>query len=146
VTNATNFLVRTRGTWLASRAREVEVDYQVNDQPLVRRPWAASAGHMARDPAIYKRTIATSSDFRLQSLPDGARLKNQRLIDGPGSQHERRRVCQNFSFSTGRIGMPIPGKIGTTACKWAQAATQSDVRKKRYDPAIVEKPTSDGTV
>src|SRR5712675_908291 len=60
----TEVLVRTEGTWLASRAREVEVEYQVHDDPLVSRPWAASADCKT---AIYKDDAVGL----LQSLPDG---------------------------------------------------------------------------
>src|SRR5712664_2701542 len=47
----TELLVRTGGTWRVSSAREVRVDYQINDQPPVRLVWAASADGKT---AIYK--------------------------------------------------------------------------------------------
>jgi hypothetical protein len=39
----TELLLRMAGTWPASRASEVQVDYQINDQPFVRLQWTASA-------------------------------------------------------------------------------------------------------
>jgi hypothetical protein len=39
----TELLLRMAGTWPASRASEVQVDYQINDQPFVRLRWTVSA-------------------------------------------------------------------------------------------------------
>src|SRR6266850_1822367 len=39
----TEVLLRTEGTWRASRSSKVQIDYQVNDQPLVRLHWTVSA-------------------------------------------------------------------------------------------------------
>src|SRR3981189_487924 len=72
----TEFLVRTEGIWRASRAREVQVDYQINDQPSVRLAWTASADGKT---ASYKDNAIGF----LQSLPEGGRLKIGG-IDGPG--------------------------------------------------------------
>ena len=109
----TELLVRTEGTWLASRAREVEVDYQVNDQPLVRRPWAASADGKT---AIYKDDAVGL----LQSLPDGARLKIN-VLDEPGPSHEA-------TFQLAGLDA-VREKIGT-ACKWAPAANKVTSEKR----------------
>jgi hypothetical protein len=38
----TEVLLRTEGTWRASRSSRVQIDYQINDQPLVRQQWIAS--------------------------------------------------------------------------------------------------------
>ncbi len=40
----TELLLRTEGAWRAARGSEIQVDdYQINDQPFVRLPWAVSA-------------------------------------------------------------------------------------------------------
>jgi hypothetical protein len=39
----TELLLRTEGVWRASRAGEVKVDYQIDDQPIVRLQWTVSA-------------------------------------------------------------------------------------------------------
>src|SRR6266699_3330991 len=103
----TEFLVRTEGTWRASRAREVQVDYQINDQPSVRLAWTASAdGKTAsyRDDAI---------GF-LQSLPEGGRLKIS-VLDGPGPSQEA-----TFQLA----GLDAVRKKIAVACKWAPPASK----------------------
>src|SRR5713101_3125668 len=64
----TEVLLRTQGTWRASRSNTVQVDYQINDQPLVRLQWITSADG---------KTASYTNDAVgfLQSLPEGARLK-----------------------------------------------------------------------
>lgn len=76
----TELLIRTDGTWRASPAGEIEVDYQINDQSVVRLRWIASAD---RKTASYK---SDAVGF-LQSLPEGAQLKIN-VLDGPGPRHE----------------------------------------------------------
>ncbi len=64
----TEFLLRTEGTWGVTRASEVQVDYQINDQPFVRLQWSVSADGKT---ASYKDDAVEL----LRSLPEGARLK-----------------------------------------------------------------------
>jgi hypothetical protein len=72
----TDLMLRTEGTWRASRNNEVQVEYQINDQSSVGLQWTASAD---RKTASYKEDPAAL----LRSLPEGARLKIN-LLDGPG--------------------------------------------------------------
>jgi hypothetical protein len=98
----TELQLRTDGTW---RARgEVEVDYQVDDQPPVRQMWTASADGKA---ASYRLDPVDL----LRSLPEGARLKIN-LRDGPGSGHEA-----TFQLA----GLGAIGKKISTVCKWPPA-------------------------
>src|SRR5882762_8751430 len=109
----TEFLVRTEGTWRVSRAREVQVDYQINDQPSVRLAWTASAdGKTAsyRDDAI---------GF-LQSLPEGGRLKIS-VLDGPGPSQEA-----TFQLA----GLDAVRKKIAVACKWAPPANKITSEKR----------------
>ena len=73
-------LVRTQGIWRAARANELQVDYQIDDQPFVRMQWIASADRKA---AKYKDDAVAL----LQSLPDGAWLKIS-VFDWQGPSHE----------------------------------------------------------
>jgi hypothetical protein len=72
----TELVLRTEGTWRISRASEVQVDYQINDQSVVSLQWAGSADGKA---ATYKDDAVNL----LRSLPEGARLKIS-VFDGPG--------------------------------------------------------------
>jgi hypothetical protein len=76
----TELLVRTEGTWHPSRAGDVQVHYQINDQPSVRLLWTALADGKT---AIYKNDAIGL----LQSLPEGARLKIN-VQDGTGASYE----------------------------------------------------------
>src|SRR6266571_42184 len=103
----TEFLVRTEGTWRASRAREVQVDYRINDQPSVRLAWTASADGKT---ASYKDDAIGF----LQSLPEGGRLKIS-VLDGPGPSQEA-----TFQLA----GLDAVRKKIAVACKWAPPASK----------------------
>jgi hypothetical protein len=104
----TELLLRTEGTWRISRASEVQVDYQINNQSSVRLRWAASADGKY---ATYKDDAVGL----LRSLPDGARLKIN-LFDGPGPGHDA-----TFQLT----GLDAIRKKIAVACKWAPAADKT---------------------
>src|SRR5882762_1813335 len=108
----TEFLVRTEGTWRVSRAREVQVDYQINDQPVVRLPWTMSADGRT---AIYKDDPVAL----LQSLPEGARLKIN-VRDEPGASHEAA-----FELT----GLDAVREKIAAACKWPPPANKMSLEK-----------------
>ena len=108
----TEFLVRTEGTWRVSRAREVQVDYQINDQPFVRLPWTMSADGRT---AIYKDDPVAL----LQSLPEGARLKIN-VLDEPGASHEA-----TFDLA----GLDAVREKIAASCKWPSPANKMSSEK-----------------
>jgi hypothetical protein len=108
----TELLVRTEGTWRASRTREVQVDYQINDQPLVKLTWMASPDGKT---AIYRDDAVGL----LQSLPDGARLKID-VLDEPGPGHEA-----TFQLT----GLDAVREKIAAACKWPPAANKVSSEK-----------------
>jgi hypothetical protein len=108
----TELLVRTEGTWRASRAREVQVDYQINDQPVVKLTWTASPDGKT---AIYRDDAVGL----LQSLPDGARLKID-VLDEPGPSHEA-----TFQLT----GLDAVREKIAVACKWPPAANKVSSEK-----------------
>ena len=108
----TELLVRTEGTWRASRAREVQVDYQINDQPVVKLTWTASPDGKT---AIYRDDAVGL----LQSLPDGARLKID-VLDEPGPGHEA-----TFQLT----GLDAVREKIAVACKWPPAANKVSSEK-----------------
>src|SRR6266852_1071202 len=109
----TEVLVRTEGTWRASRTREVQVDYQINDQPLVKQTWTSSPDGKT---AIYRDDPVGL----LQSLPDGARLKVN-VLDEPGPSHEA-----TFQLT----GLDAVREKIAVACKWPPAATKVSSEKR----------------
>jgi hypothetical protein len=109
----TEVLVRTEGTWRASRTREVQVDYQINDQPLVKLTWTASPDGKT---AIYRDDPVGL----LQSLPDGARLKIN-VLDELGPSHEA-----TFQLT----GLDAVREKIAVACKWAPAANKISSEKR----------------
>ena len=109
----TEVLLRTDGTWRASRSSKVQVDYQINDQPLVRLQWITSTdGKTAsyRDDAV---------GF-LQSLPEGARLKIN-VLDRAGPGHEATFQLAGLDAVRKKIAVP---------CKWATAADKMSSEKR----------------
>jgi hypothetical protein len=109
----TELLVRTEGTWRASRTREVQVDYQINDQPLVKLTWTASPDGKT---AIYRDDAVGL----LQSLPDGARLKIN-VLDEPGPSHEATFQLTGLDAVQEKIAL---------ACKWPPAANKVSSEKR----------------
>src|SRR5712692_1934030 len=109
----TEVLVRTEGTWRASRTREDQVDYQINDQPLVKQTWTSSPDGKT---AIYRDDPVGL----LQSLPDGARLKVN-VLDEPGPSHEA-----TFQLT----GLDAVREKIAVACKWPPAATKVSSEKR----------------
>jgi hypothetical protein len=101
----TELLLRTEGTWRASRASEVQVDYQINDQPLVRLQWTVSADGAT---ASYKDDAVEL----LRLLPEGARLKIS-VFDGRGRGQEATFQLAGLDSVREKIGL---------ACKWPPTA------------------------
>jgi len=109
----TDLLVRTEGIWRVSRAGEVQVDHQINDQPSVRLAWTASTDGKT---ASYKDDAAGL----LQSLPEGGRLKIS-VRDGPGPSHEA-----TFQLA----GLDAVREKIAVACKWAPPANKITSEKR----------------
>jgi hypothetical protein len=109
----TEVLLRTQGTWRASRSNTVQVDYQVNDQPLARLQWITSADG---------KTASYGNDAvgLLQSLPDGARLKIN-VLDRTDAGHEATFQLAGLDAVRKRIAGP---------CKWATAADKISSGKR----------------
>jgi hypothetical protein len=97
----TELLLRTEGAWRVTRASEVQVDYRINDQPVVRLQWTVSPdGKTAR----YKGDAVGL----LRSLPEGAQLKIS-VFDWPGVGQEATFQLTGLDSVRTRIG---------SACKW----------------------------
>ena len=109
----TELLVRTEGTWRASRAGEIQVEYQINDLPVVKLSWTASAD---RKTAIYQDDPVGL----LQSLPEGGRLKIN-VLDAPDPSHEA-------TFQLAGLNA-VRDKIAA-ACKWAPVANKVTSEKR----------------
>jgi hypothetical protein len=109
----TELLLRTEGAWRAARGSEIQVDYQINDQPFVRLPWAVSADGKT---ASYKDDAVGL----LQSLPEGARLKI--------SVFDRQGLGQEATFQLTGLDS-VRKKIGL-ACKWPSTADKMSSGKR----------------
>jgi hypothetical protein len=109
----TELLLRTEGVWHASRASEVLVDYQINDQPSVRLHWTVSADGKI---ASYKDDAVGL----LRSLPEGAPLKI--------SVFDRQGLGQEAKFQLTGLDR-IRKKVGL-ACKWPSTAEKMSSGKR----------------
>jgi hypothetical protein len=109
----TELVVRTGGTWRASRAGEVQIEYQIDDQPAVKLPWTVSAD---RKTAIYKDDPASL----VQSLPENARLKIS-VLDAPDPSHDA-----TFQLT----GLDSVREKIATICKWSPATARVTSEKR----------------
>src|SRR5882672_10038194 len=75
----TDLLVSTEGSWRASSANELQVDYRINDQPAVRTRWTASTNGRT---AVFKDDAVRF----LRSLPDKGRITVS-VSDWQGPSH-----------------------------------------------------------
>ena len=110
----TELVVRTEGAWRASPAGDIQVAHQINDQPLVRLTWTASADGSS---ANYKKD---SVGF-LRSLPEGARLKIS-VLDASGRGHETTFQLAGLDAVRDRIAAP---------CKWPPLATRTNMSSQQ---------------
>jgi hypothetical protein len=97
----------------ASQISQVQVGYQINEQPFVRSPWAASDDGKT---ASYKGDVVGF----LQSLPEAARLRIT-VLDGPGVGHEAVFKLDGFDA--------VRKKLAAT-CKWASAITNMTSKRR----------------
>lgn len=100
----TELQIQTEGTWRASRATEFQVDYQINDQPSISRPWTLSSNGKT---ASYTDDAAEL----LRSLPEGGLLKIK-VSERPGVSHEA-----TFQIA----GLEVVRKKIAAVCKWPSA-------------------------
>ena len=113
----TELMVRTAGTWRPTRAREIQVAYQINDEPVVRLPWTASADGGS---ASYKNDAAGL----LQSLPEGGRM-NITVLDGPDRQNQATFHLAGWDAVREKIAL---------ACKWTATASRPTTTKVSSEP------------
>jgi hypothetical protein len=109
----TELVIRTDGSWTATRSSELRVDYQVNDHPAVGLQWILSSDGKT---ATYKDDPVSF----LQSLPDGARLKIN-VADRASSSHEAMFQIDGWDVVRNKIG---------TACKWARTTDKTSSGKR----------------
>ncbi len=110
----TEIVVRTEGNWRASSASDIQVAHQINDQPLVKLTWTASADG---NTANYKKD---SVGF-LRSLPEGARLKIS-VLDASGRGHEATFELAGLDAVRGRIA---------ASCKWPPIVTRTNMSSEQ---------------
>jgi hypothetical protein len=104
--------LRIDGTPRALRGGEIPVAYQINDQPMVKSRWAASADGKS---ASYKGDATAL----LQALSEDARLKIM-VSDGSGRDSEAAFQLAGWSVVRDKIA---------AACKWTSTASKSPERR-----------------
>ena len=104
--------LRSEGSLRASRGDEIPVALQVNDQPMVKLRWTASADG---------KTASYSEDAvaLLQSFSDGGQLKVM-VPDGSGRAGEATFQLAGWNAIRDKIA---------TACMWASTASNSSQRR-----------------
>jgi len=104
----TEISIRADGASTALRGNELVVDYQINDQPIVRQPWILSADGKT---ATYRN----DSVELLRSLPDGGAMKIA-VTDKGGVRHESIFHLTGLSRVRESVG---------TACKFPPTTAKS---------------------
>ena len=104
--------LRMEGSLRASRGGEILVAYQVNDQPMVKLRWTASADGKT---ASYRQDAVVL----LQSFSEGGHLK---IIVFDGSARDSEATFQLAGWNA------IRDKIAT-ACMWTSTASKSSERR-----------------
>jgi hypothetical protein len=104
--------LRSEGSLRASRGGEIPVTHQVNDQPMVKLRWTASADGKT---ASYREDAAAL----LQSFSDGGKFKIM-VPDGSGPASEATFQLAGWNAIRDKIA---------TACMWASTASNSSQRR-----------------
>jgi hypothetical protein len=120
----TELSIRTDGTWGATRANELLVDYQISGRPVVRQSWMLSTD---RKTATYK----DDSVELLRSIPDNATLKI--AVTDKGNV----RLAATFE-PAGLAG--LRETIGA-ACKWSAATAKPSSGKPAPKAVLPGGPT-----
>jgi hypothetical protein len=110
----TEFLLRAEGGWSAPNGKELRVDFQINDQPVVHLPWIVSADGKT---ATYKHDPV---EF-LRSIPEGARVK----VAATNKENIRREA--RFRLD----GLSAIRQTVGTACNWAPGAAKTSDAVRR---------------
>jgi hypothetical protein len=108
----TELALRMEGSPRAPRSGEILVAYQINDQPMVKLPWNASAE--GRTASYREDAVAL-----LQSFSDGGQLK---IMVPDGSDRASEATFQLAGWNA------IRDKIAT-ACMWTSTAAKSPPRR-----------------
>jgi hypothetical protein len=108
----TELALRMEGSPRAPRGGEILVAYQINDQPMVKLPWTASAE--GRTASYREDAVAL-----LQSFSDGGQLK---IMVPDGSDRASEATFQLVGWNA------IRDKIAT-ACMWTSTAAKSPPRR-----------------
>jgi hypothetical protein len=108
----TELLVRTEGAWAALRAGELRVDYQINEQAIMKQQWTLSPDG---------KTASAKDDpvGLLSSLPEDARLKIT-VTDRTAGSHKATFRLAGWNAIREKVG---------AACKWAQATRRAATDK-----------------
>jgi hypothetical protein len=109
----TEILIRTEGTWHATRRNALPVDFQINDQSTARQTWTLSA-----DARIA--TYGNDPIELLRSLPDGARLSVS-VLDGTNAHQQATFLLSGWDAIRKRV---------EAACKWPAATEQASSGKR----------------
>ena len=104
--------LRMEGSSRALRGGEIQVAYRINDQPMVKLRWTASAE--GRTASYREDAVAL-----LQSFSDGGQLKIM-VPDGSGRTSEATFQLAGWSTVRDRIA---------TACMWTSTAAKSPQRR-----------------
>jgi len=109
----TEILIRTEGTWHATRRNALPVDFQINEQSTARQTWTLSA-----DARIA--TYGSDPIELLRSLPDGARLSIG-VPDGTNAHQQATFLLSGWDAIRKRV---------EAACKWPAATEQAASGKR----------------
>jgi Type VI secretion system VasI, EvfG, VC_A0118 len=109
----TALLIRTEGTWHATRRNALPVDFQINDQPAARQNW-----NLAADAKIAN--YADDTVELLKSIPNGARLTVS-VVDGADARPQATFLLGGWDAIRKRV---------ETACKWPKATDEASSGKR----------------
>jgi hypothetical protein len=109
----TEVSLRMNGAWTPQRGNKLQVEYQINDQPMIRQQWTLSAD-------AKTATYRGDSVELLQSIPEGAALK---VAVADGAKIRREATFQLTGLSA------VRQKVAA-ACNWMPltAKTSSEQR------------------
>jgi hypothetical protein len=110
----TEFLLRAEGGWSAPNGKEVRVDLQINDHPIIHLPWIVSADGKT---ATYRDDPV---EF-LRAIPEGARIR----VAVANKENIRREATFRLT------GLSAVRQTVGNACNWAPGSAKTSDALKR---------------
>ena len=108
----TELAILTDGAWVAQSGNNIQVDYQINDSPIVRQSWILSADGKSviynDDPVRFLRSMPNRATLRVTvvDIADARHEATFELAGLPTTKRKIRAACARMRPTASRVHVP----------------------------------------